>query len=95
MASEVKVAWGDGAPSASEILLLASFFFTCQEVRYVWPAAARGVLDYILPGEFGVLDVLLCGDDRGSGEETSLPELVEGGDRHGPEAWEENRFGRN
>ena len=88
-ASDIKMAWGDGAPAASEILVLASFFFTCQEMRYVWPAVARGVLDYILPGEFGVLDLMMAEDSPETGDEAALPQLVEGGDGHGHRAWQE------
>ena len=88
-ASEIRVAWGNKAPATGEILLLASFFFTCQEVRYVWPAVARGVLDYILPGEFGVFDLMLseCGPE--SLDEAAVPQLVEGGDENGHRAWQE------
>ena len=78
-ASEIKMAWGNGAPAASEILVLASFFFTCQEVRYVWPAVARGVLDYILPDEFGDFDVMMSEARRDGIDEAVLPQLVEGG----------------
>ena len=79
-ASEIKMAWGNGAPAPSEILVLASFFFTCQEVRYVWPAVARGVLDFIMPSEYGVFDMMLSEDRRDSDEEAAVPLLVEGGD---------------
>ena len=86
-ASEIKVAWECRALTASEILVLASFFFTCQEVRYVWPAVARGVLDYILPSEYGVFDMMMS-EARRDGideavlpqDEAVLPQLVEGGD---------------
>ena len=79
-ASDIKVVWGHRALAAGEILVLASFFFTCREVRYVWPAVARGVLDYILPGEFGVFDVMLAEDRSEAGHEAVLPQMVEGGD---------------
>ena len=88
-APEVAVTWGYGAPAASEILVLASYFFTCQEVRYVWPDVARGVLDYILPGEFEVFDVMLCEDGRESLGEAAMPRLAEGGDSNGPVAWKD------
>lgn len=81
-ASEIKVTWGHRALGASEILVLASFFFTCREVRYVWPAVARGVLDYVLPGEFGVLDMILAEDRPEAGHEVVLPQLIERGDGH-------------
>ena len=93
-ASEINLGWGIGAPVASEILVLASFFFTCREVRYVWPAVARGVLDYILPGEFGVLDLMMAEDGREWADEAALPQLVEGGDANGSGAWEEGLFRR-
>ena len=89
-AYDIKVAWKNGAPAASEILVLASFFFTCREVRYVWPAVARGVLDYILPGEFGVLDLMLSEASRESVDAAVLPQLVERGDGNGHRAWEED-----
>ena len=79
-ASEIKVAWEYRALTASEILVLASFFFTCQEARYVWPAVARGVLDYILPSEYGVFDMMMSEDPLDSDEEAAVPLLVEGGD---------------
>ena len=87
--SDIKVDWGHRPVAASEILVLVSFFFTCQETRYVWPAVARGVLDYILPGEFGVFDLLLAEDSSEAGDEAVLPQLVEGGEAHAVGAWEE------
>ena len=89
-ASEFRVAWGNKAPTTGERLLLASFFFTCQEVRYVWPTVARGVLDYILPGEFGVFDMMLAEDRPEAGHEAVLPQLIEGGDGHAIRAWQES-----
>jgi len=88
-AFDIRVGWGRGAPAASEILVLASFFFTCQEVRYVWPAVARGVLDYLLPGEFGVFDMMLCASGRETVDEAAVPQLAEGGDGNGHRAWDE------
>ena len=82
-AYDIKVDWKNGAPATGEILVLASFFFTCQEVRYVWPDVARGVLDHILPGEFGVLDLMLAEDSRASAELAAVPQLAEGGEGNG------------
>lgn len=85
----VDVTWGYGAPTPSEVLVLASYFFTCQEARYVWPPVARGVLDYILPSEFGVLDLMMAEDSRDSHGEAALPRLVEGGEEYAVRTWEE------
>ena len=89
-ASEVAVTWGYRPLAVSEILVLASYFFTCQEVRYVRPPVARGVLDYILPHEFGVFDRLLSEVGGESADEALLPQLVEGRDADGHRAWEES-----
>ena len=89
MASEIEVGWKNGAPAASEILVLASFFFTCREVRYVWPDVARGVLDNILPGEFGILDMMLSEYGRETVDEVAVPLLEERGDGNVHRAWQE------
>ena len=88
--SDIRVVWGHRTLAASEILVLASFFFTCREVRYVWPPVARGVLDYILPGEWGVFDVMMSDEGRQSEAEAALPQLVEGGDGHAVRTWKED-----
>ena len=92
---QMKVAWGNGRVGTSEILVLASFFFTCREVRYVWPAVARGVVDHILPGEFGVLDLLMAEESREPAGLAAVPQLMEGGDVNGPGAREEGTFRRD
>ena len=88
-ASDIRVIWGNKAPATGDILILASFFFTCREVRYVWPAVARGVLDHVLPGEFGVLDLMLSEPSREPLDEAAALQLVEGGDENGHRAWQE------
>ena len=61
------VSWNDKVIKDGEILVMAAYFFTYEEIRRVGPEVAEAVFDYVIPGKFGLLDWIVRGDETEGG----------------------------
>ena len=79
---ELNVNWNYRVVRDSELLVLAAYFFTYEEIRHVGADVAEAVFDFVAPGKYGLFDWIIRDGDGAS------VELTEGGALNGIRAEE-------